>query len=87
MELKTANSPSSERVNAPPTYPHATPSQRVAMWIDLMEAAEQMQLAGMRRRIGPDGDLAAEYRRWNEKDLRRRDELRANPTKLRSEIR
>lgn len=39
-----------------------TPQMGVALWIDLV-AAEQLLLAGLRREIGPDGDLGAAYRR------------------------
>ena len=35
----------------------ATPQQCIAMWVDLMNACEQFLLAGLRREIGPDGDL------------------------------
>lgn len=36
----------------------------VAMWADVVDACEQLLLAGLRREIGPDGDLEAAYRRW-----------------------
>ena len=48
-----------------PTAPEdATPQQCIAMWVDLMNACEQFLLAGLRREIGPDGDLKAAYRKW-----------------------
>ena len=49
---------------APPIPEGATPEQCIAMWVDLMNACEQFLLAGLRREIGPDGDLRAAYRRW-----------------------
>ena len=49
---------------APPVPENATPQQCIAMWVDLMDACEQFLLAGLRRQIGPDGDLRAAYRRW-----------------------
>lgn len=48
-----------------PTVPaDATPQQCIAMWLDLLDACEQFVLAGLRREIGPDGDLRAACRRW-----------------------
>jgi hypothetical protein len=37
------------------------------LWVDLMNASEQFLLAGLRRKIGPDGDLKAAYREWVER--------------------
>jgi hypothetical protein len=42
---------------------HLTPDQRVAAWADLMDASEELLLAGLSRQIGPDGDLREAYRR------------------------
>jgi len=50
--------------SAPPIPQDATPEQCIALWVDLMNACEQFLLAGLRREIGPDGDLRAAYRRW-----------------------
>jgi hypothetical protein len=36
----------------------------VARWIELMDLCEEFLLAGLRREVGPDGDLAEAYRRW-----------------------
>jgi hypothetical protein len=48
-----------------PAIPNdATPEQCVALWVDLMNACEQFLLAGLRREIGPEGDLQAAYRQW-----------------------
>ena len=49
---------------APPIPEDATPEQCIAMWLDLTSACEQFLLAGLRREIGPDGDLQAAYRQW-----------------------
>jgi hypothetical protein len=37
----------------------------VAIWLDLIDACEQMVLAGLRLKIGSEGDLKAAYRDWN----------------------
>ncbi|MBI3467394.1 MAG: hypothetical protein HY000_30665 [Planctomycetes bacterium] len=48
-----------------PTVPAGlTPEQRIMLWVDLMNASEQFLLAGLRHKIGPDGDLKAAYREW-----------------------
>ena len=49
---------------APPVPEGATPQQCIAMWMDLVDACEQFLLAGLRRQIGPEGDLQAAYRHW-----------------------
>jgi len=42
----------------------ATPEQCIRIWVDLMNACEQFLLAGLRREIGPEGDLKEAYRKW-----------------------
>ena len=49
---------------APRVPSHATPRECVAMWLDLLDTCEQFLLAGLRRDIGPEGDLRAAYRQW-----------------------
>jgi hypothetical protein len=51
----------------------ATSEQSIRLWLDLMETCDQLLLAGLRREIGPDGDLKAAYRRWRAKDREERD--------------
>ena len=46
-----------------PSVPEGlTPEQRIALWVDLMEACDQFLFAGLRREVGPDGDVYAAYR-------------------------
>ena len=49
---------------APPVPHGLTPQQRIALWVDLLDAGEQFLLGGLRREIGPNGDLQAAYRQW-----------------------
>lgn len=52
-------------VDLAPRVPEGvTPSQCIEMWLDLMNACDEFLLAGLRREIGPDGDLKAAYRQW-----------------------
>jgi glutathione S-transferase len=49
---------------APSLPPGLSVRQRIELWLELMDAADAFVLAGLRRRIGPDGDLKAAYREW-----------------------
>jgi len=49
---------------APSIPADAAPEDCIAMWADLVHACDEFLLAGLRREIGPDGDLQAAYRRW-----------------------
>jgi hypothetical protein len=51
---------------APPIPHDTTPEERFLIWVDLMRACDAFLLAGLRREIGPAGDLEAAYRRWYE---------------------
>ena len=44
--------------------PRGTPQPGCgAEWLDLLQTAEKLVRAGLRREIGPEGDLGAAYRR------------------------
>jgi hypothetical protein len=60
---------------APPLPENATPAMCIALWRDVMDASEQFLLAGLRREIGPEGDLQAAYRRWYEEQMREHDQM------------
>ena len=53
----------------------ATPEQCIRAWLDLMETCEQFLLAGLRREIGPNGDLKAAYRRWYAEQMEEHDQM------------
>lgn len=42
----------------------ASKEQGVAAWIDVMDACHEFLMAGLRREVGPEGDVAAAYRSW-----------------------
>jgi len=52
---------------------HLTAEQRIALWADLLDACEQFLLAGLRRQVGPDGDVAVAYRVWHEAHMAEHD--------------
>jgi hypothetical protein len=45
------------------------------MWADLTDACEQFLLAGLRREIGPNGDLKAAYRKWYAEQMEEHDRM------------
>jgi hypothetical protein len=51
------------------TLQNSTPEQRIAAWLDLMTACEELLLAGLRREVGPDGDVMAAYRAWYKEQM------------------
>ena len=73
----TVNVPAVPNTDAPGSSnaEGATPEQCIAMWVDLMNACEQFVLAGLRREIGPDGDLRAAYRRWYAEQMEEHDRM------------
>jgi hypothetical protein len=48
-------------------------ADRIARWLDLMRTSDKLLLAGLRRKIGPDGDLTAAYRQWYAEHMRDHD--------------
>lgn len=52
-------------VSAKTEIDRARPSaQSVLQWMDLMETCDQLVRAGLRRRIGPDGNVDRAYGEW-----------------------
>jgi hypothetical protein len=49
---------------APPVPDKLTPDQRIVLWLDLMDAGEQLLLAGLRRQLRSEDEVRAAYRRW-----------------------
>lgn len=43
------------------------------MWLDLMRTTDKLLLAGLRHRVGPQGDLQAAYRRWYANQMQEHD--------------
>ncbi len=47
----------------------------IARWVDLMDACEQFLLAGLRRKVGPDGDVVAAHRAWYARQMEEHDAM------------
>ena len=57
-----------------PSVPEGlTPEQRIALWVDVMKACDEFLFAGLRREVGPDGDVYAAYRRWYAEQMEEHD--------------
>ena len=49
---------------APPSVKHLSLEKRIELCADLVDSCEAFLLAGLRSRVGPDGNLQAAYRQW-----------------------
>ena len=58
---------------APTDLSDLTPSERAAVWFDMLDAGYKLVLAGLRREIGPEGDLDAAYRAWYAEQMEEHD--------------
>jgi len=58
---------------APPSVGHLPVAKRVQLWVELVDENEALLLAGLRAKVGPNGDLQAAYRQWNSRQLEDRD--------------
>ena len=52
---------------APPSMRHLSPEQKVAVWAQMVDEGDELVMAGLRRRIGPNGDVQAEFLKWVER--------------------
>jgi len=50
-------------------------TSRIAMWLDLMRTTDKLLLAGLSRKIGPQGDLREAYRQWYADHMREHNEV------------
>ena len=64
-----------DRDLAPSVPEGLTPEQRIALWVDLMETCDQFLFAGLRREVGPGGDVYAAYRRWYAERMEEHDRM------------
>ena len=60
---------------APSIPDKLSPDQRLRLWADLMDTSEQLLLAGLRRQIGPQGDLREAYRCWYAQQMEEHDRV------------
>ncbi|HZZ28892.1 MAG TPA: hypothetical protein VFE46_12895 [Pirellulales bacterium] len=58
---------------APPSIRHLPMEKRIECWALLADESEQLLLSGLRRRIGPNGDLNQAYRQWYSRRMEEHD--------------
>ena len=49
---------------APPSVKHLPLEKRIEIWEQLVDENDALVRAGLRAKIGPEGDLEAAYREW-----------------------
>jgi hypothetical protein len=50
-----------------------TKTQRIALWADLVDATEELVKAGLRHKLGPDGDVDKAFRDWYVREMEEHD--------------
>jgi len=79
MQSPTMQSPMQTPMQTPMNGPISSPKQptqeqlrrRIERWKNAMQASHDLLLAGLRREVGPDGDLEQAYRDWYAENRRR----------------
>ncbi|MGD9634558.1 MAG: hypothetical protein AB7G28_19035 [Pirellulales bacterium] len=49
---------------APPSVKHLPLEKRIEIWAQLVDETDALVRAGLRAKIGPEGDLEQAYREW-----------------------
>jgi hypothetical protein len=49
---------------APPSIKHLPPAMKVSLWGQMVDEGDQMVLAGLRRKLGPDADVHGAFLEW-----------------------
>ncbi len=63
-------------VDLSPTLPEGiTREQCVALWLDLMDTCDKFLLVGLRREVGPQGDVTAAYQKWYAETMEEHDRM------------
>jgi len=58
------NTQASPSANTTPGGSRTQSGQAVREWLDMLSAGTKLLRAGLRREVGPAGDVDAAYRRW-----------------------
>jgi hypothetical protein len=62
---------------APPSVKHLPLEKRIELWEQLLDESEALVRAGLRAKIGPNGDLEAAYRAWYSRRMDDHDRMQA----------
>jgi hypothetical protein len=60
---------------APPSALGLPMEQRIEVWAQMADEGEQFLLSGLRRRVGPNGDVDEAYRQWYARRMQDHDKL------------
>jgi hypothetical protein len=60
---------------APPSVKHLPLAKRIELWIQLVDESDALVMAGLRAKIGPDGDLRAAFREWHARHMEKHDRM------------
>lgn len=60
---------------APPSIKHLPLAKRIELWEQLVDENEALVLAGLRAKIGPEGDLQQAYREWYARQMEEHDRV------------
>lgn len=58
---------------APPSVKHLTPTEKILLWAQMIEQGDQLVMAGLRHKLGPDADLRAAFIEWRDRNSAERD--------------
>jgi len=60
---------------APSSVKHLPLAKRIELWPDLVDSCEALSIAGLRAKIGPEGDLNQAYREWYARRMLKHDRM------------
>jgi hypothetical protein len=60
---------------APPSVAHLPLEKRIEIWADLVDENEALVLAGLRAKVGPEGDVESAYRQWYARHMEEHDRM------------
>ncbi len=52
---------------APPSIKHLSSEEKIALWAKMVDEGDQLVMASLRRKLGPDGDVHAAFLEWLER--------------------
>jgi hypothetical protein len=62
---------------APPSVKHLPLEKRIELWEQLVDESDALVRAGLRAKIGSEGDLEAAYRQWYARQMEEHDRVQA----------
>lgn len=60
---------------SPPSVAHLPLEKRIELWEELVDESEALLLAGLKTKIGAEGDLHDAYRQWYSRHMEEHDRM------------